>query len=76
MDAAARIQNTIWGNELEFLNSSQLFPSVLDIEQLASDDPEVQRLTTISTQATEEDLASNFLNRRERFSNWNLMRYQ
>ena len=41
MDAAARIQNTIWGNELEFLNSSQLFPSVLDIEQLASDDREV-----------------------------------
>ena len=53
---------------------SQLFPPVLDIEQLASDGPEVWRFATLSTQATEEDFTSNFLNRLERFSNWNLMR--
>ena len=73
MDAAAPIQNTMWWNGIEFLNSSQLFPPVLDTEQLASDDPEVRRLTTLSTQAT-EDLTSKILNTLELFSNWNLMR--
>ncbi|KAK2139209.1 hypothetical protein LSH36_1941g00039 [Paralvinella palmiformis] len=68
------LYRTPWWNGSEFLNSSQLFPPVLDIEQPASDDPEVWRLTTFSTRATEEDLASNFLNRLECFSNWNLMR--
>ena len=51
MGAAALIQNTMWWNGPELINSSQLFPPVLDIEQLASDDPEVQRLTTLCMSA-------------------------